>query len=313
MINADLFSITPEVAAALAEGRPVVALETSIVGQGMPWPDNIETAHALSAAVIEVGAVPAFIGLAGHRIHVGLDEATLERFARGGNIAKVSRRDIAAVLAAGNDGATTVAATMIAAERVGIRVFATGGIGGVHRGFAETHDVSADLYELARTPVAVVCSGAKSILDLQRTLEVLETLGVPVIGYGTDRLPAFFSRDAGPDGHLGVDVRVDRPEQAAALLIRHWRLGLGGAVVAQPIAEEWAIPTRDVETWIAAAVTEAAIRKITGKDLTPFFLLGQVAKASGGRTLAANKALVVANARLAATLAASLAATGRSG
>lgn len=290
----------------------MVALETSIVGQGLPWPDNIETAHALGAAVRGAGAVPAFIGLAGHRIHVGLDEHTLERFARGDGVAKVSRRDMAAVLAAGGDGATTVAATMIAADRAGIHVFATGGVGGVHRGFAETHDVSADLYELARTPVAVVCSGAKSILDLPRTLEVLETLGVPVIGYGTDRFPAFFSRDAGAGSRLGVDVRADTPDAVAGILARHWGLGLGGALVAQPIPESAAIPADEVEGWIEEAVAAAGARGIAGKALTPF-LLGRVATASGGRTLAANKVLAVANARLGAALAASLVACGGSG
>jgi pseudouridine-5'-phosphate glycosidase len=206
---------------------------------------------------------------------------------------------------------------MIAAHRAGIPVFATGGIGGVHRGFAEAHDVSADLYELARTPVAVVCSGAKSILDLPRTLEVLESLGVPVIGYGTDRFPAFFSRDAGPSdagpsNELGIDVRADTPDKAAAILQRHWQLGLGGAVVAQPIPAAAAIPAAEVETWIAGALADAATSGIAGKALTPY-LLGRVAEASGGRTLAANKALAVANAGLAAALAASLAASGRSG
>lgn len=294
--------IRPQIAGALAANRAVVALESTVIAHGLPWPENLETAKAMEAAIVAAGAVPATIGIIGGTITIGLEAEELERFARTQGIVKVSRRDFGSVIAAGRDGATTVAATMICAAQAGIRVFATGGIGGVHRGAKESFDVSADLRELGRTPVLVVCSGAKSILDLPHTLEVLETEGVPVVGYGTDRLPAFHARDSG----LDLDQRVDTPAAAAALAGAHWDLGLGGLVVANPVPAGAAIASEVLERWIDDATKAATAQSVAGKDVTPF-LLDRLAALSEGKTLAANKALLIDNARVAAEIAGALA------
>ena len=294
-----LLDLHPEVAAALADGRPVVALESTIISHGMPWPRNVETAQAVEAAVRAHGALPATIAVLDGRLKAGLDAAQIEALGRpGAGVVKASRRDLAALLVQRRPGATTVAATMQIAALAGIRVFATGGIGGVHRGAERSFDISADLQELARTPVAVVCAGAKSILDLGLTLEYLETHGVPVLGHGTDTLPAFWCRDSG----FRVDHRLDTPEEIAALLRAQWALGNGGVVVANPIPAEHALPRERVDAAIAQALAEAEDRHIRGKDSTPF-LLQRVAALTGGDSLAANIALVLDNARLAARIA----------
>lgn len=299
----DLLKPTQEVADALAEGRPVVALESTVISHGLPKPDNVETALAMEAAIRASGAVPATIGLIDGAIRIGLSLAEIERFASTPGIAKVSRRDMAAVLAARGLGATTVAGTMIAAHLAGIRIFATGGIGGVHRGAESSMDVSADLMELARTPVMVVCAGAKSILDLPRSMEVLETQGVPVIGWRTNKLPAFHAIDSG----IGLHLRADTAVEAANLAALHWRLGLGGLLLANPVPSEAAIDRVEMEVWIADALGQAEADGIAGKDVTPY-LLAAIGRASGGRTLRANKALLLNNARLAGEIAAALAA-----
>lgn len=298
----DLLKPSQEVADALAEGRPVVALESTVISHGLPKPDNVETALAMEAAVRTSGAVPATIGLIDGAIRIGLNAAEIERFASTPGIAKVSRRDMAAVLAARGLGATTVAGTMIAAQLAGIRIFATGGIGGVHRGAESSMDVSADLLELARTPVMVVCAGAKSILDLPRTMEVLETQGVPVIGWRTGSLPAFHAIDSG----IGLHLRADMAKEAADLAALHWRLGLGGLLLANPVPAEAAIDRAEMEVWIAEALARAETDGIAGKDVTPY-LLAAIGRASGGRTLRANKALLLNNAKLAGEIAAALA------
>jgi pseudouridine-5'-phosphate glycosidase len=299
-----LLSIAPEVSAALAAGRPVVALESTIISHGMPYPQNLEMAQRVEGIIREEGAVPATIAVADGRIHVGLDEALLHRLATAKDVAKLSRRDLAGILASGGLGATTVAATMIAAHLAGIRVFATGGIGGVHRGAETSFDVSADLDELARTPVAVVCAGAKSILDLPKTLEYLETRGVPVIGYGTDTLPAFFSRSSG----LALALRRDTPEEVAALLDAQAALGFpAGAVIANPIPEAHALPEAEIDAAIASALADAGREGVGGKEVTPY-LLARIVALTGGRSLTANIALVEHNARLGARIAKALAA-----
>ncbi len=290
----------PEVAAALAEGRAVVALESTIISHGMPWPQNAETALAVEAEVRAHGAVPATIAILDGRLKAGLTRAEIERLGQAGHaVAKVSRRDLPFLVAARGTGATTVAATMIVAAMAGIRVFATGGIGGVHRGAATSMDVSADLQELARTEVAVVCAGAKSILDLGLTLEYLETHGVPVIGHGTHSLPAFFSRDSA----FGVDYRLDSAAEIAAAMQAKWQLGLGGGlVVANPIPEAHALPRERIDAAIEQALAEAQAQHIAGKAATPF-LLQRVNELTGGVSLAANIQLVLNNARLAAAIA----------
>ena len=300
---APYLDLHPAVADALRRGGPVVALESTIVTHGMPWPQNLETALRVEAAVRESGAVPATVAVVDGRLKAGLAESQIEALARAGaTVAKVSRRDLPFLLAGGGMGSTTVAATMIVAAQAGIRVFATGGIGGVHRGAASSFDVSADLYELARTPVAVVCAGAKAILDLKLTLEVLESQGVPVIGYGTDELPAFYSRRSG----LKLAHRLDTPEAVAAVLRAQWAAGLGGgAVIAQPIAAEHEIPHERIAGYIEQALAEAAAQGIEGPATTPF-LLARVAELTGGDSLRANIALVLANARLAARIAQAL-------
>ncbi len=295
-------TLAPEVAQALAEGRPVVALESTIVTHGMPYPDNLTTALAVEDVVRAGGAVPATIALLAGRLRVGLEREELEKLAAGEGVAKASRRDLPALVAAGRSAGTTVAATMYLAHLAGIAVFATGGIGGVHRGAEHTWDVSADLDELGRTPVAVVCAGAKSILDLPRTLEVLETRGVPVIGYRTDEFPAFFSRTSG----LPVDVRVESPEQLAAVLAAHRDLALpGGVLVANPVPEADALPAGDIAARIDEAIADAERAGVTRKDVTPY-LLGRINELTGGRSLTANIALVRNNAALAAATAAAL-------
>jgi pseudouridylate synthase len=300
--------ISPEVAAALTGGGAVVALESTIISHGMPWPRNLETALAVEATVREAGAVPATVAVIDGVLRAGLTPAEIEALARAGpSVAKLSRRDLPFVLAEGGSGATTVAATMIVAALAGIRVFATGGIGGVHRGGERSFDISADLTELARTPVAVVCAGAKAILDLRLTLEWLETHGVPVIGFGTDELPAFWARASG----LKLDRRLDTPEAIAAVLRAKWdpTLGgalLGGVVIANPIAPEHAVPMARVEAAITTALAEAAAAGISGAATTPY-LLARIAEITGGDSLASNIALVQANARLAARVAVALA------
>jgi pseudouridine-5'-phosphate glycosidase len=294
----------PDVAAALSTGRPVVALESTLIAHGMPWPQNAETAHAVEAAVREQGAQPATIAILDGRLKVGLTREDIERLARSGAaIGKASRRDIAALVARGASGATTVAATMIIAARAGIRVFATGGIGGVHRGAPASFDISADLPELARTPMAVVCAGAKAILDLRLTLEYLETHGVPVIGYRTDSLPGFYSRDSG----FAVDVRLDEANDIARVMQAQWELGLGGLVIANPIPPRHALPREQVERAVDQAVDDAQAQGIAGKALTPF-LLARVNALTGGDSLAGNIDLVLNNAHLAAAIAMAYAA-----
>jgi pseudouridylate synthase len=294
----------PEVAQALQNGEAVVALESTIISHGMPYPQNVATALRVEAAVRAQGAVPATVAVVNGRMKAGLTPAEIEALGRAGTaVVKVSRRDLPFVLAAGETGATTVAGTMIVAAAAGIRVFATGGIGGVHRGAERSFDISADLQELARTPVAVVCAGAKAILDLGLTLEYLETHGVPVIGYGTHELPAFYSRSSG----LRLDRRLDTPDAVARVLHAQQLAGLGGGtVVAQPIAAEHEIPRERIDAFIEQALTEAVQQGVHGAASTPF-LLARVSQLTGGASLAANIALVLANARLAAQVAVALA------
>ena len=310
---ASLLDFSPAVAAARASGRPIVALESTIVAHGMPWPQNLETARAVEAVVRAHGAEPATIAVVDGHIRIGLDDALLERLARAGPQAlKVSRRDLPAVLADGATspmGATTVAGTMICAALAGIEVFVTGGIGGVHRGAATTFDISADLQELARTSVVVVCAGAKSILDIGLTLEYLETHGVPVLSAGQDDFAAFYVRESG----FRADLRLDAPEAQARFVRTKWNLGLaGGVLLSTPVPESDALPRDLVDGWIAQALAEAEQQGITGKKVTPF-LLARVAALSGGRSLTANIALVKHNAEVGARLAVALAATADAG
>ncbi len=295
-------AVSPEVAAALAAGRPVVALESTIVAHGMPWPRNLETANALEAEVRAAGALPATVAVLDGKLRVGLDAASLERLATDKSVTKASRRDLSALVARRESGATTVAATMVLAAMAGIRVFATGGIGGVHRGVETTMDVSADLYELGRTPVAVVCAGAKSILDIPKTLELLESLGVPVLGFRTDDFPAFYARSGGRP----VDRRCESAAEIAGLLAAQFRLGLGGVLVANPIPADQALDAAGMERTIADAVCDAEAEGIGGQALTPY-LLGRLNDATKGASLAANIALARNNARLAGEIAVELA------
>ncbi|MRX51405.1 pseudouridine-5-phosphate glycosidase [Paracoccus sp. S-4012] len=297
---------SPEIAAALAERRPVVALESTIVTHGMPWPQNLEMARSVEATIREEGATPATIAVMDGRIHVGLTDAQLERLARlpQAEVMKLSRADLAVALATGRPGATTVAATMICAHLAGIEVFATGGIGGVHRGAETSLDVSADLHELARTPVTVIAAGAKAILDLPKTLETLETLGVPVIAVGQDAFPAFWSRDSG----LAAPLRLDTAEEIAAAHRMRRRLGLaGGQLVANPIPPEAEIAPAEIDPIVARALSEAEVQGVVRKDVTPF-LLQRIFELTGGRSLDSNVALVLHNARLGARIARALAA-----
>jgi pseudouridine-5'-phosphate glycosidase len=288
--------ISPEVQSALDKGQPIVALESTLIAYGLPYPANLETARALEATVGDNGATPATIAILDGQIRIGLDDADLERLATGRDVRKVSRRDIAIAVAKGLNGATTVAATMWIAHRAGIAVFATGGIGGMHRG--NPSDVSADLPELAQTPVAVVCAGAKAILDLPATREWLETHSVPILGFGTDEFPAFYTRSSG----LLVDECVDSPEEAAAILRAHWSLGMGGVLVCVPIPAEVEIPRNAAEDIITRALAEAEAKQIRGKELTPF-LLAQLEALTGRATRRANIALLKNNAVIAARIA----------
>ncbi len=292
--------IAPEVAEALAQGRPVVALESTIISHGMPYPQNVETARNVERIIRENGAVPATIAIIGGRLKAGLTPEEIEYFGKKGReITKASRRDLAVICARGMDGATTVTTTMMIAHMAGIRFFATGGIGGVHRGAETTMDISADLEELGQTPVMVVCAGAKSILDLGLTLEYLETKGVPVLGYGTEELPAFYTRKSG----FSVDYRMDTPEELAAAFKTQESLGLkGGMLVTNPIPEEYSMPPEVINAAIDRALAECNAAGIQGKETTPF-LLARVAELTGGDSLDSNIRLVYNNARLASQVA----------
>jgi pseudouridine-5'-phosphate glycosidase len=291
--------IKPEVKEALEEGRPVVALESTIIAHGMPYPKNVETALNVEKIIRDKGVVPATIAILGGKLKVGLTEEEIEYLGKANNVIKTSRRDIPFVVAKGFDGATTVASTMIIAALAEIKVFVTGGIGGVHRGAEDTMDISADLQELANTNVAVVCAGAKSILDIGLTLEYLETMGVPVIGFGTEELPAFYTRKSG----FKVDYRIDRVEELAGIVKAKWDLGLdGGLVIANPIPEEYQMDFDVINKAINNALVEAEEKEIKGKDTTPF-LLEKVKEITGGDSLEANIQLVYNNAKIGADLA----------
>ena len=295
--------LSPEVAEALANSKPVVALESTIISHGMPYPQNVETALRVEQTIRDGGAVPATIAVIGGRLKAGLTKDQIEYLGRKGrDVIKASRRDLPVLVARGEDGATTVTTTMIIAAMAGIKVFATGGIGGVHRGAETTMDISADLEELAKTPVMVICAGVKSILDLGLTLEYLETKGVPVIGYGTEELPAFYTRRSG----FKVDYRIDTPEELAAAFRTKLEMGLeGGMLVTNPIPEEYSMDPDRINAAISQALDEAAAQGIHGKETTPF-LLARIKDITGGDSLASNIQLVLNNARLAAKTAALL-------
>lgn len=294
--------LSAEVKKALAAGKPVVALESTIITHGMPYPQNLEMAQNVEAVIRKHGATPATIAIMDGKFKVGVTPEDLERLARvGGKAAKASRRDVAALLASGEIAGTTVATTMMAAEWAGIEVFATGGIGGVHRGAEATFDISADLEELSRTPVAVVCAGAKSILDIPKTLETLETNGVPVLGYGTDEFPAFWARSSGQK----VDHRLDGAKQAARVIALQFELGLGGVLVANPIPESHAMDPQAIEARIAEAIADAEAQGVSRKELTPY-LLKRIFELTEGKSLVANIALVENNAAVAADIAVAL-------
>jgi pseudouridylate synthase len=298
----DVLVFSEEVAKAMKENKPVVALESTIISHGMPYPQNVETAKEVEQLIRENGAVPATIAILDGKIKIGVNEEELEFLGTNKEVEKVSRRDLPYVIAMKKHGATTVAATMICASMAGIKVFATGGIGGVHRGAERTMDISADLQELAHTNVAVVCAGAKSILDLGLTLEYLETNGVPIIGYGTDILPAFYSSTS----PFKVNYRIDTPEEIAKLIATKWELGLnGGLIIANPIPKEDELEESYINSIIEEALKEAEGKQIAGKAVTPF-LLDKVKTLTGGKSLEANIALVKNNAVLAAKIAASL-------
>ena len=299
--------ISEEVRQALDAGKPVVALESTIISHGFPYPANVESARECERIAREEGAVPATIAVIGGQLAVGLSDDEIERLGSNRDTPKASRRDLPMLIASGSDGATTVAGTMAVAAMAGIGVFATGGIGGVHRGAERSMDISADLEELARTSVAVVSAGAKSVLDIGLTLEYLETRGVPVLGYRTDALPAFYTRDSGFD----VDARFDTPEEIAAVLQAKWATGLhGGVLITNPIPAEHALDADEIEAIITQALAEARETGVRGKAITPY-LLARIHELTGGASEAANKALVWSNVRVAAQIAAALA--GRSG
>ena len=301
--------IEPEVAAALRAGTAVVALESTIITHGMPFPQNLEMARGVEARVRAGGAVPATIAIIGGKFRVGLPASELEQLARaGGSANKASRRDVAALVADGSTAGTTVATTMSIAALAGIAVFATGGIGGVHRGAETSFDISADLEELSRTPVAVVCAGAKSILDIGKTLEVLETKGVPVIGYGTDDFPAFWTRSSG----LKADRRLDTPVEVAQFLETQFSLGLGGVLIGNPIPEADAMDPAYISSMIDRALADADAAGISGKATTPY-LLKRIFELTDGKSLISNIALVKNNARVAAEIAVALAAGASDG
>jgi len=299
--------VAPEVAEAIKAGKPVVALESTIISHGMPYPQNVETALNVERIIRENGAVPATIAIIGGRLKAGLSAEEIDYLGKtGAGVAKASRRDLPVLVARGMDGATTVTTTMMIAAMAGIRIFATGGIGGVHRGAETTMDISADLEELAETPVMVICAGAKSILDLGLTLEYLETKGVTVIGYGTEELPAFYTRRSG----FGVDYRLDTPEELAKAFHVKRELGLrGGMLVTNPIPEEYSMDKAVIDAAIDTALAEAKANGVHGKAVTPF-LLAKVKDLTGGDSLDSNIQLVYNNARLAAKTAAALAALG---
>jgi len=300
-MTGELLDVRPGIVQALADGRAVVALESTLITHGLPRPLNLETARLAEEVVRREGAVPATIAVLGGVPTVGLSGEELQALALTDGVRKASSRDLAAAVALKQTAGTTVAATMRLAHRAGIRVFATGGIGGVHRGAAQTWDVSADLTELAHTPVVVVCAGAKSVLDLPATLEYLETQRVPVIGFGTSEFPAFYVCSSG----LALAARVDTPDQAAALCVAHWSLGGAGLALAQPIDPASGLDADEVTAALAEAERQAATQGVHGPDVTPF-LLARLAEITGGRTLRANQALVLANARLAARVAQAL-------
>jgi len=299
-VFSDYIDMAADVAAALRDGQAVVALESTIISHGMPYPQNVKTAMRLQSAVRERGAIPATIAILGGRLKVGLSDHEIDQLGeRGLQVHKTSRRDMPFVVSRGDDGATTVAATMIIAAMAGIRVFATGGIGGVHRGAQSSMDISADLDELGRTSVAVVCAGVKSVLDVGLTLEYLETKGVPVIGFATDMLPAFYTRCS----DFRVDQRADTPGEVARLMKTKWDLGLaGGIVVANPVPEDFALQNHEIDGVIEDAISEMERDGVAGKQVTPY-LLAKIAERTGGRSLQANIALAVHNAGLAAAIA----------
>ena len=298
----DFLDIKPEVAKAMEEGVPVIALESTIISHGMPYPKNVETALAVEDVIRKGGAVPATIGIIEGRIKIGLTRDEIEYMATAENVLKVSRRDFPLVISQKGDGATTVAGTMIAANMAGIRLFVTGGIGGVHRGAGESHDISADLDELKMTDVTVICAGVKSILDIAGTLEYLETAGVPVITYGADEFPAFYSRRSG----FAAECRMDDPAAIAALINTKEKMGLkGGVLVACPLPEEDEIPFEKMDVVIQEALKECEEKKITGKRITPF-LLSRVKDLTEGKSLEANIKLVLNNAAVGAAIAVNL-------
>jgi pseudouridine-5'-phosphate glycosidase len=293
-----MLTVRAEIAEALRQRRPVVALESTLIAHGLPWPINVETARAAEAAVREGGAVPATIAVLRGQPTIGLSDAEIESLARDDQVLKASRRDLGIAIAQGRTAATTVAATMALACQVGIQILATGGIGGAHH---EAWDLSADLTELARIPVAVVCAGAKSILDLPRTLELLETLSVPVLGYGCDEFPAFYLKTSDEP----VTARVDSPAATAAVLKAHWELGGRGVVVAQPLADDDGLDATEWQRALDEAQRQAGEQGVRGKALTPY-LLARVAEITGGKTLRVNQRLIVANAKLGALVASAL-------
>ncbi len=296
----EYLSVSPEVASALAAGRPVVALESTIISHGMPYPQNVQTALNVEKIIRDAGAVPATAAIIGGRLKAGLSPEQIDHLGKtGAGVPKASRRDLPVLVAKGMDGATTVTTTMMIAAMAGIRVFATGGIGGVHRGAEVTMDISADLEELAQTPVMVVCAGAKAILDLGLTLEYLETKGVPVIGYGTDELPAFYTRESG----FGVDYRADSPKELAGFFRAQRELGYrGGMLVTNPIPAQYAMDKAVIDAAIEQALAEAAAQGVRGKETTPF-LLARIKDLTGGDSLDSNIQLVYNNARRAAQIA----------
>ena len=299
----ELIKLSPKVEAALKAGKPVIALESTIISHGMPYPQNVETALRCEAVARENGAEPATVAVIGGRLCAGLTEEEIDYLGREGHkVTKASRRDLPALVAEKKDGATTVAATMIIAAMAGIPVFATGGIGGVHRGAETTMDISADLEELAHTPVAVVCAGAKAILDLGLTLEYLETKGVPVLGYGTKELPAFYTRQSG----FSVDYRVDSPEEIARFIQAQRAMAYpGGLLVTNPIPDQYAMPLEEINAAIDQAIAESKAQGVKGKETTPF-LLARVSELTGGESLASNIHLVLNNVRLGAQVAVAL-------
>lgn len=300
----EYLSILPEISAAIEENRPVVALESTILSHGMPYPDNLAFAAEVERVVREEGAIPATIAVLDGKLKVGLNAEELERMCRADGVGKVSRRDLPVYLAEKRPGATTVASTMMIAALAKIRVFATGGIGGVHRGAETTMDISADLQELSKTPVAVVCAGAKSILDIGLTLEYLETMGVPVLGMRTDRFPAFYCRDSG----YPADFKLESEQEAAAVLKAQWGVGMqGGAVIANPVPEDYAMDSSRMAEVISRALEECRGKGIHGKGTTPF-LLRKVVELTGGDSLKTNIQLALNNARCAARIAKAYAA-----